>query len=136
MAFTQHVRLMPRLHQWQPLSGPQLVRRHKAPCCQLPPACAVCASPRGGLSVSQRLIHYSATQRARCFWLLCRQVLGVYKGRRWAFIEEHLHDVLGRTAKEGGDLQAALQVGDTPRKTDLSSKATIRSFWHAMHSIA
>ena len=29
----------------------------------------------------------------------CRQVLGVYSGRRWALIEEHLHDVLGRQSR-------------------------------------
>jgi len=39
---------------------------------------------------------------------VCRQVLGVYAGRQWSFIEEHLHEVLGRTAREGGNLDAAL----------------------------
>ena len=26
----------------------------------------------------------------------CRSVLPVYAGRRWYFIEEHIHDVLGK----------------------------------------
>lgn len=39
----------------------------------------------------------------------CRQVLGVYSGRRWALIEEHLHDVLGRQARDAGDAPAAAQ---------------------------
>ena len=39
----------------------------------------------------------------------CRQVLQVYGGRQWALIEEHLHDVLGRQARDAGDSQAAVQ---------------------------
>ncbi len=38
----------------------------------------------------------------------CRQVLGVYRGREWAFIEEHLHDVLGKQSRDAGDLDAAI----------------------------
>lgn len=30
-----------------------------------------------------------------------RQVLGVYEGRQWALIEEHLHDVLGKQCRCG-----------------------------------
>ncbi|KAL4458148.1 hypothetical protein ABPG75_013013 [Micractinium tetrahymenae] len=41
----------------------------------------------------------------RCY----RQVLGVYSGRRWALIEEHLHDALGRQARDAGDAPAAAQ---------------------------
>ena len=37
-----------------------------------------------------------------------RQVLGVYRGREWAFIEEHLHDVLGKQSRDAGDLEAAI----------------------------
>eukprot|EP00873_Tetraselmis_striata_P021809 jgi/Tetstr1/442073/TSEL_000257.t1 len=40
----------------------------------------------------------------RCY----RQVLAVYKGRRWSLIEEHLHDVLGRYAQEQGDQRCAV----------------------------
>ncbi|PRW18320.1 trafficking particle complex subunit 8 [Chlorella sorokiniana] len=36
-------------------------------------------------------------------------VLGVYRGRQWALIEEHLHDVLGRQAREAGDAAGAAQ---------------------------
>ncbi len=36
-------------------------------------------------------------------------MLGVYSGRRWALIEEHLHDVLGRQARDAGDAPAAAQ---------------------------
>lgn len=39
----------------------------------------------------------------------CRLVLGVYRGRQWALIEEHLHDVLGRQAREAGDAAGAAQ---------------------------
>lgn len=39
----------------------------------------------------------------------CSQVLGVYGGRRWGLIEEHLHDALGRQAREGGDAGGAAQ---------------------------
>ena len=31
-----------------------------------------------------------------------RQVLDVYKGRKWAFIEEHIHDVLGKHSRDAG----------------------------------
>lgn len=33
----------------------------------------------------------------------------MYSGRRWALIEEHLHDVLGRQARDAGDAPAAAQ---------------------------
>lgn len=36
-------------------------------------------------------------------------MLGIYSGRGWAFIEEHLHDVLGKQSKGGGDLAAAVR---------------------------
>jgi hypothetical protein len=39
----------------------------------------------------------------------CRQVLGVYRGHEWAFIEEHLHDVLGKQSRDAGDLDSAVQ---------------------------
>ena len=32
----------------------------------------------------------------------------MYAGRQWAFIEEHLHDVLGKQSREAGDLGAAV----------------------------
>ena len=38
----------------------------------------------------------------------CRQALSVYKGRSWQFIEEHIHDTLGRTFREMRNLQAAV----------------------------
>ena len=40
--------------------------------------------------------------------MLCRQALSVHKGRSWQFIEEHIHDNLGRTFKEMGDLPSAV----------------------------
>ena len=40
---------------------------------------------------------------------LCRQVLGLYVGREWAFIEEHLHSVLGARNREAGDPAGALE---------------------------
>ncbi len=39
----------------------------------------------------------------------CRTVLPVYEGHRWYFIEEHLHDVLGKLDLETGRHDAALQ---------------------------
>ena len=32
----------------------------------------------------------------------------MYRGREWAFIEEHLHDVLGKQSRDAGDLDAAI----------------------------
>jgi hypothetical protein len=32
----------------------------------------------------------------------------VYTGHKWAFIEEHIHDMLGTEGKKSGDLDAAL----------------------------
>ncbi|KAL4852692.1 Trafficking protein particle complex subunit 8 [Chlorella vulgaris] len=37
------------------------------------------------------------------------QVAGVYAGRQWALIEEHLSDTLGRQAREGGDAATAVR---------------------------
>ena len=39
----------------------------------------------------------------------CRQVLPVYRGRDWVYIEEHLHDVLGKQLREAGDFAEAAQ---------------------------
>ena len=38
-----------------------------------------------------------------------RQVLSVYHGRQWAFIEEHLYDTLGKSSRDSGDLLTAVQ---------------------------
>ena len=38
-----------------------------------------------------------------------RQVVGVYSGRQWALIEEHLADALGRQERDAGDAPAAVQ---------------------------
>ena len=40
---------------------------------------------------------------------VCRTVLPVYEGHRWYFIEEHLHDVLGKLDLESGRHEAALR---------------------------
>ena len=40
---------------------------------------------------------------------VCRQVVGVYSGRQWALIEEHLADALGRQERDAGDAPAAVQ---------------------------
>ena len=39
----------------------------------------------------------------------CRAVLPVYEGHRWYFIEEHIHDVLGKLDLESGRHEAALR---------------------------
>lgn len=38
-----------------------------------------------------------------------RQVVGVYEGREWSFILEHLHDVLGKQSKAVGDLHGTVR---------------------------
>jgi hypothetical protein len=38
--------------------------------------------------------------------VLCRQV---YKGHKWAFIEEHIHDALGMQSRDTMDFDWALQ---------------------------
>lgn len=40
--------------------------------------------------------------------VLRRQVLGVYEGKGWNSILEHLHDILGKHCREAGDNEAAL----------------------------
>lgn len=35
--------------------------------------------------------------------------MGVYAGRQWALIEEHLHDALGRQARDAGDHPTAVR---------------------------
>lgn len=40
--------------------------------------------------------------------ICCRQALSVYRGRSWGYIEEHIHDTLGRTFRDSGDLQSAV----------------------------
>lgn len=49
-----------------------------------------------------RLALDRAAHTQRALSRLCRQVLPVYDGRNWAYIEEHLHDVLGKQLREGG----------------------------------
>lgn len=39
----------------------------------------------------------------------CRSVLPVYAGHRWYFIEEHIHDVLGKLDLDSGRHEAALE---------------------------
>ena len=39
---------------------------------------------------------------------LCRQVMAVYAGRQWAFVEEHIHDTLGKQLVAAGEGPAAL----------------------------
>ena len=51
----------------------------------------------------------AATARVRHGYRARRQVLGLYAGRQWAFIEEHLHGVLGQRRREAGDAAGALR---------------------------
>ncbi len=52
--------------------------------------------------------HANADRPVGNLWLR-RQVLSVYKGHKWAFIEEHIHDVLGKQSRDAGDFEVALQ---------------------------
>ena len=45
----------------------------------------------------------------------CRQVMGVYQGRSWRSIEEHINDILGKQQRETAASAAsplAMQVGE------------------------
>lgn len=57
----------------------------------------------------RRLIARSALGDTLCGYVTCRQVLSVYKGHKWAFIEEHIHDVLGKQCRDTGNFDAALE---------------------------
>ena len=67
----------------------------------------------------------------------CRQALSVYKGRSWQFIEEHIHDNLGRTFKEIGDLQSAVHhfmaVLPCPQATTALQGRYLQQFLDAVH---
>lgn len=69
--------------------------------------------------------------------MLCRQALSVYKGRSWQFIEEHIHDNLGRTFKELGDLQSAVHhfmaVLPCPQATTALQGRYLQQFLDAVH---
>ena len=69
--------------------------------------------------------------------MLCRQALSVYKGRSWQFIEEHIHDNLGRTFKEMGDLQSAVHhfmaVLPCPQATTALQGRYLQQFLDAVH---
>ena len=57
----------------------------------------------GGAAAAAARPSRACARRAR------RQVLGLYAGRQWAFIEEHLHGVLGARRREAGDPAGALR---------------------------
>jgi len=71
--------------------------------------------------------------------MLCRQALSVYKGRSWQFIEEHIHDNLGRTFKEMGDLQSAVHhfmaVLPCPQATTALQGRYLQQFLDAVHQL-
>ncbi len=70
---------------------------------------------------------------------MCRQALSVYKGRSWQFIEEHIHDNLGRTFKEMGDLQSAVHhfmaVLPCPQATTALQGRYLQQFLDAVHQL-
>ncbi|KAL6771414.1 TRS85 [Auxenochlorella protothecoides x Auxenochlorella symbiontica] len=59
----------------------------------------------------------------RCY----RQVLEVYRGKGWGLVEEHLHDVLGRYARELGDLASAARCHAALLGAQRSGPGTQRS---------
>ena len=69
-----------------------------------------------------------------------RQVVGVYEGRHWAFIEEHLHDVLGKQSKAVGDLHGAvghfLAMLPCPRSSPSWQSFYLRQFLDAATQLA
>ena len=63
----------------------------------------------------------------------------MYKGRSWQFIEEHIHDNLGRTFKELGDLQSAVHhfmaVLPCPQATTALQGRYLQQFLDAVHQL-
>ncbi|KAK9916791.1 hypothetical protein WJX75_007099 [Coccomyxa subellipsoidea] len=54
-------------------------------------------------------LRYNACDQKALGMRAYRQVLSVYKDHKWAFIEEHIHDVLGKQSRDTGDFDSALQ---------------------------
>ncbi|DBA74127.1 hypothetical protein WJX77_012500 [Trebouxia sp. C0004] len=82
------------------------------------------------------LKYFQHAQRSlgiRCYL----QALSVYRGRSWQFIEEHIHDNLGRTFKEMGDLQSAVHhfmaVLPCPQATTALQGRYLQQFLDAVH---
>ncbi|KAK9833051.1 hypothetical protein WJX74_005623 [Apatococcus lobatus] len=69
-----------------------------------------------------------------------RQVVWLYEGRHWAFIEEHLHDVLGKQSKAAGDLHGAvrhfLAMLPCPRSSPSWQSFYLRQFLDAATQLA
>lgn len=91
---------------------------------------------RAGAERIQGLLSVGLQCKRDCM-LLCRQALSVYKGRSWQFIEEHVHDNLGRTFKEMGDLQSAVHhfmaVLPCPQATTALQGRYLQQFLDAVH---
>lgn len=67
----------------------------------------------------------------------CRQALSVYRGHSWCFIEEHIHDTLGRSYRELGDLQSAVHhfmaILPCPQATTALQGRYLQQFLDAVH---
>ena len=61
----------------------------------------------------------------------------MYKGHSWRFIEEHIHDTLGRSYRELGDLQSAVHhfmaILPCPQATTALQGRYLQQFLDAVH---
>ncbi|KAL3147776.1 hypothetical protein ABBQ32_002510 [Trebouxia sp. C0010 RCD-2024] len=65
------------------------------------------------------------------------QALSVYRGHSWRFIEEHIHDTLGRSYRELGDLHSAVHhfmcILPCPQATTALQGRYLQQFLDAVH---
>ena len=61
----------------------------------------------------------------------------MYRGHSWRFIEEHIHDTLGRSYREFGDLQSAVDhfmaILPCPQATTALQGRYLQQFLDAVH---
>lgn len=69
--------------------------------------------------------------------MMCRQALSVYRDHSWRFIEEHIHDTLGRSYRELADLAAAVHhfmaILPCPQATTALQGRYLHQFLAAVH---
>ena len=71
---------------------------------QLNPCCVCFSLPSSPTHKTMDLWGFFPLHRA----VLCRQVMAVYRGQQWAYVEEHIHDTLGKQLVAAGEGGAAL----------------------------
>lgn len=64
----------------------------------------------------------------------------MYKGQNWRFIEEHIHDTLGRSFREAGNLQEAVShfmaILPCPQAAPALQGRYLQQFLAAVHAAA